>query len=66
MKIVDKEVDVTSNANGKHNIPQGIYANINENGMAPLFTDWITYIIESIMKNNLEEESKLANNLLMT
>jgi len=65
-RIVDKEVYVTSNINGKHNIPQDTYANTNQKGISPLFTDWITYVIESIVQNNLEEESKLAKNLLMT
>ena len=38
-RIVDKEVYVTSNINGKHNIPQDTYANTNEKGISPLFTD---------------------------
>ena len=57
-RIVNKEVFVVSEYEGKDKIWEGIYKEDEVTG--PLFVESITYVIENIIRNNLEDESKLS------
>lgn len=64
-RIVDKEIFVSSNIDGKDKLPGGVFRN-DKNVVAPGFQKSIIYILESIITRSFEKEPKLFKNIMMT